>query len=201
MQSTCAILLNDTARCWSPDSTVATPPQDVFFSFVQVSAAIGCGIDMDGTAHCWGGGVSSMAPPMPIGTQWSLLYLDRAVSSYSFGGGLTTAGKVVQFGNNGPGVALDSGAVGIQNEVFVQIAVAQDVTCGIRASDHTVRCFTDVGGTPLHGQNFAPTIIPPEWVSVKVDTSAACGQRADGTVACWGAVSASAHWVSYKERL
>ena len=161
LYSTCALLSNETVKCWGDDrygqlgdgtETNSLTPVTVqgLNNAVSISARAGyhaCAVLSDGRAQCWGSG---------------------------YGGAL------------GNGSSVDSSSIktvqGLSN--VASISTGANFTCAA-LTDGSAYCW---GETPDGtGGSTTPTLVPlTDVVSIQAGSYNACALRADGTVYCWG---------------
>jgi alpha-tubulin suppressor-like RCC1 family protein len=161
LYSTCALLSNETVKCWGYNmygqlgdatETNSLTPVTVqgLNDAVSISAQAGyhaCAVLADGQAQCWGS---------------------------NYGG---------DFGN---GSDDDSSSIKtVQGlSTLTAISTGANYTCAVQ-TDGTVFCW---GETPAGtGGSTTPALVPlQDVVSIQTGTNDVCALRADGTVHCWG---------------
>ena len=62
-QNVCAILSDDTVRCWGDNRFGQSTPPDGVFTELAFGEADTCGLRPDGTVTCWGGSTFTASPP------------------------------------------------------------------------------------------------------------------------------------------
>ncbi|MBN1612428.1 MAG: hypothetical protein JW940_37705 [Polyangiaceae bacterium] len=204
----CGVKTDGTVVCWGYDAAgQATPPSGTF-SQVSAGEAHTCGVKTDGTVVCWGYAYGT--PPSGTFSQVS------AGSQHSCG--VTTDGSVACWGDNlffendetGVWDSTCSQATP-PSGTFSHVSAGAAHTCGVR-TDGTLMCW----GCNSDGQVLPPTgttfsrlsawgtdgILTcwgcdssggtsPEtdtFLQVSAGGILTCGQRADSTWICWGAI-------------
>ena len=171
----CALLTDDTIRCWGRDNLGQSKAPEGAFHTVDSGWLHTCGLRTDGSVVCWGDdrrGQSSVPPALrkarsaraiATGQRHSCaVRADYTVTCW----GRSDLGQLRVPADLGPVTALSAGS-------------GSDHTCAIKANG-AVACWGDA----RYGQ-VSQVPAGTDWVEISVGYVHTCGRRADGTVACW----------------
>ncbi|MCB9665698.1 MAG: hypothetical protein H6732_16435 [Alphaproteobacteria bacterium] len=165
----CGVRTDGTLACWGNDRVgQATPPAGTF-SKVDVGGTHSCGIQADGQVTCWGQVLGGAGLQPPAGSPRK----DLAVG-YDHSCVIEPDGSATCWGP--PGLQI-SGVLNDPPGPFSQIASGDNHNCAVRNPERTVQCW----GLVLVG---APQMAT--FTQVAIGSTASCGVKEDGGVACWG---------------
>ena len=172
---TCAILADDTVRCWGEQSDGrATPPSDLgTVSAIAAGNFHACAVTAGGTARCWGSDLAGQtAVPADLGPVTAITARDGHTCAIRAADGTARC-----WGKNDDGqtdVPVDLGAISA-------ISTGDTHTCAIRAADGTARCW----GSNGNGQTDVPADLGTP-TAIATGGLHTCAITTDGTTRCWG---------------
>jgi hypothetical protein len=173
---TCAIKIDDTLVCWGlNDNGQATPPSGTFTS-VSAGAGHTCAISTAGTVACWGLNDDGQATP-PGGT------FSAVTASAGYSCGIRTDATLACWGRNTQSPPFNVAPLGTYTSVDGADTAGTTFHCAVSVSQVIV-CW----GYNAYGRGNPPA---GTFLDVGVGATHACGTRTDGTVACWGGLSAN----------
>ncbi|MCB9553019.1 MAG: hypothetical protein H6705_14310 [Myxococcales bacterium] len=174
--------LAGTITCDGPDPTLAAGTA-ARYTAIGVGDRIACGLTPAGTVQCWGPDPASAGEFEARGGVEEIAVGGRHVCARDAEGFTRCHGHCAA-GCNGQGV-VPAGAL------FRQITAGLAHTCGILASDGSIRCWgagSEICNLPVCGENRGQSIPPAGtgWRAIAAGALHTCAIAADFTLRCWG---------------
>ena len=202
----CALDLQGHAVCWGPETLGRVPPPAEPMTSLSVALFRACGTTHSGSVVCWGP-ENTNARPSPSGSMTSLsimessgigLMRDRSLLLWSGPATLPVAGTFAAVDAQADRSCAVSTAgvlscwdaelrpaIAVAETPLFDLSLAVGFNCGLRgrpgAGAGPAGCWRipDKAGMSTPGGQFRK-------LSASRASNAACGVRADGSIACWG---------------
>ena len=193
----CGLRSNGTAVCWG--DLFGSPPSSTTFTAISSGYRFSCGLPTTTSALpvCWGS--NREAKRMPHGETFKDISsrFDNTCGLRTRDGGAVCGGDVSTLWWTNPrprdgqtasdctpgGYIHDERLATPYCERFKDISVGRDFACGLRTTTGAPVCW----GNPRWEQTSPPS--GETFASITSGRWHTCGLRANGTVACWGAVT------------